>query len=662
MGTNLELLYNLDESAMNQAPGGLDAEDSSGNSNHGTAESSMTDSDFVNGKIVIALSDTEKSVIQFEDGVNPSEGGILTLGDTNTRTIIKGGDVADVGIRFDLDSTEVGRWDGSTKTFIVDNGETTSQQIIARAAAGASENIQEWQDGSENILAYVDENGDSQFGHLTIGTGEAGVDYTLTFDGETNDGLLTWMEDEDYFSFADDVAIATLTEGSIPYIGVSGVVSENNSMLMWDTVNNTLQLGNLSSEKTITISGVEYKSHLKVNEQDDGHLAMLQLHRHSATDALGAQIVTSRSNSSGAGHGVVTDGQNLFRIASAGWTDDDYDIFAQINIEVDGTSGANDAPGRIVFLTTPDGTNVSQESYRIKQDQNILIATDNELQLRDTAITISSATDGHMDLAADVSVDFNTPVLDLSNQTVDVTLNNAVDSVNFDSNTLSIDASNNRIGIGDADPDTKLEVNGAITIQEISSDPTDPAEGKAVFWMGDGTGSGADGDLLYMEQSGATVATGNLKWTDFTPSSITVNASDGTTGNVSDTQTMFDGNVFQIEELAATPGYDVEFEFSNVDKYPTMVVTRWLYSGSSTHDVTWDIWNYSTSAWDTLRSFQDSRTYEASMTMYIPRNSNGNYVSLNNAKVRVYHRSGGVAVHYIQIDYVGLTHSLQGVL
>jgi hypothetical protein len=40
---------------------------------------------------------------------------------------------------------------------------------------------------------------------LTLGAGTAGIDYTLTFDGETNDGVLTWMEDEDYFQFGDTV-------------------------------------------------------------------------------------------------------------------------------------------------------------------------------------------------------------------------------------------------------------------------------------------------------------------------------------------------------------------------------------------------------------------------------------------------------------------------
>lgn len=47
--------------------------------------------------------------------------------------------------------------------------------------------------------------------NFIIGTGVAATDYTLTFDGETNDGLLTWMEDEDYFKFGDNVNIDTLT-------------------------------------------------------------------------------------------------------------------------------------------------------------------------------------------------------------------------------------------------------------------------------------------------------------------------------------------------------------------------------------------------------------------------------------------------------------------
>jgi hypothetical protein len=44
---------------------------------------------------------------------------------------------------------------------------------------------------------------------LTFGAGTAGTDITITFDGETNDGELKWMEDEDYFEFSDDILIAS---------------------------------------------------------------------------------------------------------------------------------------------------------------------------------------------------------------------------------------------------------------------------------------------------------------------------------------------------------------------------------------------------------------------------------------------------------------------
>ena len=44
---------------------------------------------------------------------------------------------------------------------------------------------------------------------LTFGAGTSGTDITITFDGESNDGVLKWMEDEDYFEFSDDILVAS---------------------------------------------------------------------------------------------------------------------------------------------------------------------------------------------------------------------------------------------------------------------------------------------------------------------------------------------------------------------------------------------------------------------------------------------------------------------
>ena len=56
--------------------------------------------------------------------------------------------------------------------------------------------------GTANVrIPTQDANGD-----ITFGDGVAGHDVVITIDGETNDGVLTWMEDEDKFQFEDDIS------------------------------------------------------------------------------------------------------------------------------------------------------------------------------------------------------------------------------------------------------------------------------------------------------------------------------------------------------------------------------------------------------------------------------------------------------------------------
>ena len=66
------------------------------------------------------------------------------------------------------------------------------------------------------------------------------------------------------------------------------------------------------------------------------------------------------------------------------------------------------------------------------------------------------------------------------------------------------------IGIGVASPDTKLDVNGATTGRELSSDPSDPDEGSYVTWMSDGTGAGDDGDIMMKITAGGSTKTTTL--------------------------------------------------------------------------------------------------------------------------------------------------------
>ena len=100
---------------------------------------------------------------------------------------------------------------------------------------------------------------------LTFGAGTAGTDITMTFDGESNDGVLKWMEDEDYFEFSDDILVASTVKlqfrDTAIYINSSAdgqldLVADTEIQIAATTIdmNGALDLsGNLTVGGTITI-------------------------------------------------------------------------------------------------------------------------------------------------------------------------------------------------------------------------------------------------------------------------------------------------------------------------------------------------------------------------------------------------------------------------
>jgi hypothetical protein len=78
---------------------------------------------------------------------------------------------------------------------------------------------------------------------LTIGDGTAGTDITLTFDGETSNGVLTWMEDEDLFKFTDTINVGVDDAGhDVKFFGDTA-----SRYWLWDTsADGVVQLGTLT--------------------------------------------------------------------------------------------------------------------------------------------------------------------------------------------------------------------------------------------------------------------------------------------------------------------------------------------------------------------------------------------------------------------------------
>ena len=89
--------------------------------------------------------------------------------------------------------------DGDTITAAHTNDEFDQLVAFAASGTGHSHDGTEGEGGPISTLAS---------NTLTFGTG-GDVDIAITFDANTNDGVLTWKEDEDYFEFSDDILLAT---------------------------------------------------------------------------------------------------------------------------------------------------------------------------------------------------------------------------------------------------------------------------------------------------------------------------------------------------------------------------------------------------------------------------------------------------------------------
>jgi len=82
------------------------------------------------------------------------------------------------------------------------NADDTNDEFDAiLAALGTSGHSHDGTAGEGGAIAKLLSN------TLTFGAATSGTDITITFDGESNDGVLAWMEDEDYFKFSDDILI-----------------------------------------------------------------------------------------------------------------------------------------------------------------------------------------------------------------------------------------------------------------------------------------------------------------------------------------------------------------------------------------------------------------------------------------------------------------------
>ena len=195
------------------------------------------------------------------------------------------------------------------------------------------------------------------------------------------------------------------------------------------------------------------------------------------------------------------------------------DIRGTVNVGVDGTGHD------VIFYSGTSGDNLtwdaSEEVLQITgtNGATALDVLDGDVRVVDTLYFYdrggeSISSDGtDLTIAAGTALNITADVIDLSDATKDITLNAAVDALNFDSNTLSIDASNNRVGIGTTAPGKRLAVadsaSESVSITRLATSG-DIGSGGGVGQISFGTSDSS----TYAERYGATIgAVADDNWT-----------------------------------------------------------------------------------------------------------------------------------------------------
>jgi hypothetical protein len=203
--------------------------------------------------------------------------------------------------------------------------------------------------------------------NVTIGTGQG--DITLTWDGGSNDGALIWSEDEDYFTFSDDILMATSEKLQFRDTAIYIHSSADGQLdLVADT---EIQI----AATTVDINGlVDISGNLTVG----GDLVVTGTTTfNGGTITLGDAATDNVVFAADVDSSIIPDDDDTYDLGSA--TQEWRNLF------IDGTAN----------IDTASIDNISDDT---------LVATNKKIQFRDTAISVSSSADATLDIASDGAI------------------------------------------------------------------------------------------------------------------------------------------------------------------------------------------------------------------------------------------------------------------
>jgi hypothetical protein len=190
-------------------------------------------------------------------------------------------------------------------------------------------------------------------GNVGIGTTSPGAELDVRGGANVGDGTTT---------------VRTVTSGGVGFVGTStnhplSFRINNGEVVRIDT-SGRLLVGTPSARANFYNS--TNSAHFQIEGSGSNDNYALSIVSNYAGNTSGAQVILAKSGGSSVGDNtLVSDGNTIGQINFQGADGTEFVEAAKISAEIDGTPGANDMPGRLVFSTTADGASSPTERMRI---------------------------------------------------------------------------------------------------------------------------------------------------------------------------------------------------------------------------------------------------------------------------------------------------------
>lgn len=155
--------------------------------------------------------------------------------------------------------------------------------------------------------------------------------------------------------------VTAATALTMPTFVAGGVIDMNGQQLTLDADGDTGIFSTTDDYIEFKVGGVDEFIFQNYSIMTTRHYTGLQ----------SGQYVMRKARGSAGSPVIVSSGDYVFDIVGLGWDGGAWVNCAQIRFEVDTTPGSGDMPGRIVFLTTPDGSSTLAEAMRIDRNKAV---------------------------------------------------------------------------------------------------------------------------------------------------------------------------------------------------------------------------------------------------------------------------------------------------